>query len=269
MDKSSPPTCHLLRSTCAEKSPAFSSSSDSSSSRGGPVTFPRGLLLFPPSSVVHKLRGSLRRNARPALKSNLRASSPSVPVPGSLHPASVPGGSPPVVQALPDSPLVPRRSQESAWSTRSATIQLMNPMSGPDRIRTGPDPGGRHWIQLDFHNSVANFGTSHFRMTEANTNPLCKTRAGEARAAPRPSRAGEKRTRATTPRPSRAGEKRTRATTPRSSRAGDKRTRATTPRLSRAGEKRTTCVYVGFRMYVCLPVYVRVFCRRKSSVCMI
>ena len=137
LDKSSPPTCHLLRSTCAEKSPAFSSS-DSSSSRGGPVTFPRGLLLFPPSSVVHKLRGSLRRNARPALKSNLRASSPSVPVPGSLHPASVPGGSPPVVQALPDSPLVPRRSQESAWSARSATIQLMNPMSGPDR--TGPDP---------------------------------------------------------------------------------------------------------------------------------
>ena len=45
-----PFTSHL-RSTCAEKSSAFSSS-DSSSSRGGPVTFPRGLLLFPPSSGV-------------------------------------------------------------------------------------------------------------------------------------------------------------------------------------------------------------------------
>ena len=133
LDKSSPPTCHLLRSTCAEKSPAFSSS-DSSSSRGGPVTSPRGLLLFPPSSVVpvanisswlwddHKLRGSLRRNARPALKSNLRASSPSVPVPGSLHPASVPGGSPPVVQALPDSPLS---------LSRGAAKNLLGPLGLP------------------------------------------------------------------------------------------------------------------------------------------
>ena len=76
-------------------------------------------------------------------------------------------------------------------------------------------------------------------MTEANTNPLCKTRAGEARAAPRPSRAGEKRTRATTPRPSRAGDKRTRATTPRLSRAGEKRTRAT-PRPARAREEKRT-----------------------------
>ena len=82
-------------------------------------------------------------------------------------------------------------------------------------------------------------------MTEASTNPC----DGEARAAPRPSRAGQKRTRATTPRPSRAGEKKTRLA-PRPSRAGEKRTRLTpqpsragktrlAPRPSRVGEKRT------------------------------
>ena len=121
-------------------------------------------------------------------------------------------------------------------------------MQCPDRTRTG------HWIQLDLYNSVANFGTSHFKMTKASTE-------AKAKAAPRPSPAWDRRTRATisrssraeekkrtkatTPRPSRAGEKRTRLTraTPggekRPSRAGEKRARATTPRPPRARKKRT------------------------------